>query len=178
MRKLFSRLSFLMLLICLCSSVTVLAQETVVYVVRHAEKATTDPSDRNPQLSNEGKERAQELNKVLKNEKFAGIFSTNYHRTRQTAAPTAERLGLEVAVYPPADFNSLATRIKSDFSGKSVLVVGHSNTVLEIVEALGAKRPLPELSEEDYDYLFKVRINEEGTAEVSTMNLGKKTRKG
>ncbi|HEY1023762.1 MAG TPA: histidine phosphatase family protein [Sphingobacteriaceae bacterium] len=178
MRKLFTLIGLLTMVLLLSVSFSALAQKTVVYVVRHAEKDLSDPANRNPKLSEAGAQRAQELDKVLKSEKMSAIFSTDYNRTLETVAPVAERRDMFVIVYAPTNFKGLADRIKGEFAGKTVLVAGHSNTVLEIVEALGGKRPVPELTEEDYDYLFKVVMNDEGKTITTTMNFGKRTKKG
>lgn len=178
MRKLFTSIGLLLVVILSSSSFSAYSQNTIVYVVRHAEKNLSDPANKNPDLSTEGKKRAQDLDKVLKEEKIAAIFSTNYNRTLQTVAPLAARLDLTTITYNPTDFKTLAEKIKSSYAGKTVLVTGHSNTILEIVEALGGKRPVAELTEDDYEYLFKVTINEGGKAETETLNFGKTTKKG
>lgn len=177
MRKLFP-LSGLLVVLLLLVSGTVLAQNTIVYVVRHAEKDVTDPSNRNPPLSAEGSRRATDLLKVLEKEPVAGIFSTDYVRTRSTAGPVAEKKGLEIATYPPADFSGLAEKVRAQYAGKTVLVVGHSNTVAQIVRALGGDPGMEELTEEDYDYLFRVTITPDGKAETEVSRFGAKNRKG
>jgi 2,3-bisphosphoglycerate-dependent phosphoglycerate mutase len=177
MRKLFT-LGLLLVLTALLPSFG-FAQQTTVYVVRHAEKDLSNPSEKNPALNAEGLKRATDLLKTLKKEDITAIYSTNYNRTRQTAKPLAEKKGITVQDYAPADFNALAARIKSECAGKAVLVVGHSNTVLKIVEALGGQPPVQELNEEkDYDYLFKVVLDPQGKAETHTSHYGKKARKG
>jgi len=177
MRKLFTRLGLLLVLAVLLPT-AVWAQQTTVYVVRHAEKDLSNPSEKNPALNAEGLKRAEDLLKALSKEEITVIYSTNYNRTRQTAKPLAEKKGVTIQDYAPADFSGLAARIKSECAGKSVLVVGHSNTVLKIVEALGGQAPVQELNEEkDYDYLFKVVLDPQGKAETHTTHYGKKARK-
>lgn len=172
-------MGLVLVLIAFLPASAVFAQQTTVFVVRHAEKDLSNPSEKNPALNALGLKRASDLLKTLKKENITAIYSTNYLRTRQTAKPLAEKKGITVQDYAAADFSGLAARIKSEYAGKSVLVVGHSNTVLKIVEALGGQPPVQELNEEkDYDYLFKVVLDPKGKAETHTTHFGKKARKG
>lgn len=135
------------------------AQKTLkVWVVRHAEKLTDDPKDRDPDLSPEGKQRAQDLAKYLKGQPIDSIFSTNYKRTRLTGFPLADKIGISVKTYDPAQQKEMAKQLIANAKGKTILIVGHSNTVQEIVEAFGAKKPVKELTDDDYDYIFEVTI--------------------
>ena len=177
MRKLFPFSGLLVLILTLAFAGTALAQKTTVFVVRHAEKDVSDPSDRNPPLSETGRQRAADLFTVLEKENVDAIFSTDYRRTRSTAAPVAENRNLEIAAYPPSDFAGLAEKVKGSYAGKTVLVVGHSNTVLQIVQALGGQPGIGEMTEEDYDYLFKVTIGPDGKTETAVTQFGEKNRK-
>lgn len=177
MRKLFTLAGVLFFAICLFSALSASAQRTVVYIVRHAEKDMSNPGERNPDLSADGKQRALDLAKVLQKEKIDVILSTPFKRTLQTVQPVAERSNLTTITYNPTDFKGLAQKIRKEYAGKTTLVAGHSNTVLEILDALGGKRPVPELTEEDYDYLFKVVVTDDGNAEVEASTYGKSTQK-
>ncbi|HEY0896674.1 MAG TPA: phosphoglycerate mutase family protein [Sphingobacteriaceae bacterium] len=178
MRKLFPLAGLLALMLTLTFAGTALAQKTTVYVVRHAEKDVSDPSDRNPPLSKTGQQRAADLFRVLEKENVDAIFSTDYLRTRSTAGPVAENRNITIAAYPPSDFAGLAEKIKKEYAGKTVLVVGHSNTVLQIVQALGGQPGISELTEEDYDYLFRVTIGDGGKTETAVTQFGEKNRRG
>lgn len=145
-------------------------RETTVWGVRHAEKATDDPKD--PSLSEAGRARALVLAERLGGEKLEAIFVTRYKRSGATAEPLARGLGKDVQLYAPQDFAGLRERILSGFRGKTVLVVGHSNSLLEFIEALGGARPVPALAEEDYDFLFRVTLPERGAASVETLRYG------
>lgn len=149
------------------------AQKTVkVWVVRHAEKLTDDPKDKDPDLSPEGKERAEALMKALKGESIDSIFATNYKRTKLTGFPLADKIGISVKTYNPEDQKALAKQLIANAKGKNILIIGHSNTVLEIVEAFGAKKPVKELKDDDYDYLFEVTIKGD-KADVKVDRYGK-----
>ncbi len=148
MKKLFVFLSLSFLFIHAVS-----AQTTTVWVVRHAEKDKSNPQDNNPNLSDEGKIRTADLAKYLKKVKFDAAFATPTKRTHQT---------LDSLVIPKVidykDIKSLVDSIKTNYVGKTVIVAGHSNTVLEIIEAFGGKRPKEELTDDDYDYIFELAV--------------------
>jgi broad specificity phosphatase PhoE len=119
------------------------------YVSRHMRKATGD----NPPLSAEGATEAVRLAELLKDKGIAAIFVTDTVRSRQTGQPLASALGLELQTYDPRDNAALARRAAA-IPG-SILIVGHSNTVPDIVAALGGTSPGP-MSEEDFGRLFAV----------------------
>ncbi|SET19119.1 SixA phosphatase family protein [Stigmatella erecta] len=145
-------------------------RETTVWVVRHAEKTSAEAAD--PPLSEQGQARAEDLARRLRGEGVEAIFVSPTVRTRATAEPLARAAGKALLSYPAKDYAGLRQRIQKEFQGRTVLVVGHSNTVLEILEALGAPRPLPALADEDYDYLFRVSLPEAGAATVKTVQYG------
>lgn len=127
---------------------------TTVYVVRHAEKVSeTDSTDLNPA----GFKRAAALADKLGNEPIDSIFTTPYRRTRQTAEPLAKRLSVPMRDYPAKPTSAVTQRVKV-IKGKTVLVVGHSNTILEIVKGLDAQPSLTKIESDDFDNLFRVRI--------------------
>ena len=133
------------------------AQSTVVVVVRHAETAGGMGGD--PALSEAGTARAQALVDLLKNANVAAIYATQYQRTRLTAAPLADALHLSVNTIQAsnpmqAHVDAIAAKVK-EHAGKTVLVVGHSNTVPMIVKALGGP-DIGSIPETEYDNLFTI----------------------
>lgn len=147
--------------------------KTTVYIVRHAEKNTTDLQNQDPELSMEGQERMKSLAAKLKQENIAAVFSTNYKRTTKTGSLVALKRKINIEFYDPANPKALAELVKTKYNGRKVLIVGHSNTVLELVEAFGASRPIQALTDNDYDFLFKVKVDQLGHAALSTKNYGK-----
>ncbi|MCZ4243130.1 SixA phosphatase family protein [Pedobacter punctiformis] len=135
-----------------------IAQTTEVWIVRHAEKDKTNPSDKNPGLSEEGKIRAGDLNTFLKKEKLDAAFSTPFNRTHQTLDSLIAKNKITVTDYNVTEPKDLVENIKKNFAGKTVIVAGHSNTVLELIEAFGGKRPKEELTDDDYDYIFHLTL--------------------
>ena len=134
---------------------------TIVYLVRHAEKITGENAGRDPQLTQAGKLRAQVLAELLRDKKINFVHSTDYIRTRDTAAPLAALAGVEIEIYNPRDLEKLANHIKA--LGGRHLVVGHSNTTQEAAIALGSEATYPPINEAgEYDRLYKVQIKDEG----------------
>ncbi|MDZ7897096.1 MAG: phosphoglycerate mutase family protein [Arcicella sp.] len=148
---------------------------TTFYLVRHAEKVTSDPSNKDPLLTENGQKRALFLVKKLKNKKLSAIYSTDFQRTKLTAKPIADKQKLEVQLYNPKQVKSWASTLLQENKGGKILIVGHSNTVLETIEALGGKRPFAEIMEQDYDYFFTVNIEEDGTMKVEFEHYGEKS---
>jgi phosphohistidine phosphatase SixA len=150
----------LILLMVLLGQQSVNAQKTLkVWVVRHAEKLTDNPKERDPELSPIGLARAEVLKKYLGGQQIDSIFSTNYKRTKSTGFPLADKIGINIKTYTPDGQKALVKQLLANASGKKVLIIGHSNTVLEIVEAFGGVKPIKELIEEsDYDYIFALTI--------------------
>jgi len=146
---------------------------TLVYVVRHAEKAAEPASD--PPLTAVGQARAVALSEVLSNAGVTSIISTPLQRTMRTAAPLAAKLGLtpelvatggDVAVHAGEVANAVRRH-----AGEAVLVVGHSNTVMAIAAALGAPR-LPDLCDSDYDQLLVIELVPSGPPRMVRSRYG------
>jgi 2,3-bisphosphoglycerate-dependent phosphoglycerate mutase len=127
---------------------------TRYYIVRHAEKemATTMTSD--VPLSETGKQRAIALKDTLLHKKIRHIFSTSYKRTVSTAQPLSAATGIAIQRYDPADTTFDATLKRITYG--NVLIVGHSNTVDNLVNALTGKNLLQDLPETEYGDLFIV----------------------
>jgi broad specificity phosphatase PhoE len=145
------------------------AQEGVeIFLVRHAEKA--DDGTSNPHLTPAGEERARLLAFMLKDAGITHVHSSGFHRTLETAAPLAEAMDAEVAVYDTGALEELARELKAT-PGRH-LVVGHSNTTPNLVAALGGDpgSPIDELSE--YDRLYLVTVGPEGGVETVLLRFG------
>lgn len=127
--------------------------QRMVILTRHAERAdgaaTMGASD--PLLSEAGKTRAAKLASMLADANVAAIFTTEYRRTVDTAAPLATKLHVSPEVVPAAQLNALIDKITSH-ADDTVFVVGHSNTVPMIIKALGG--PDVSIGDNEYDNLF------------------------
>lgn len=128
-------------------------ETTVVFLVRHAEKAHDDHHEgRDPDLTGAGRRRAETLAKILAPAGVTRIHSTDYRRTLETARPLAEARGLEVATYDARDPAALVRQLRQ--SPGRHLVVGHSNTTPELVAMLGGE-PGPPIQEKcEYDRMY------------------------
>ena len=135
---------------------------TIIYLVRHAEKAKE--GGRDPLLTTQGMERAERLKKILLKANIDEVYSTDYKRTQHTAAPLAKVIGKEVQSYNPRELNVFANQLKSNSQGKRVLVAGHSNTTPTLTNALLGMDKFPMLDETQYDHLFVVTIGADGEA--------------
>ncbi len=144
---------------------------TTLILVRHAEKV--DDGTRDPELSGEGKERAQALVGLLRETPIDAIYSTPYKRTRDTVAPLALLKGMSVTEYKPHDWDTLK-KILAENSGKTIVMVGHSNTTPWVANVLvGEEKKYPDWKDDDYDNVLIVSVFGDGDANVAWLNYGK-----
>jgi len=132
---------------------------TTYYLIRHAEKDRTDKTNRDPHLTETGIQRAENWAKVLKEVKFDMVYSTNYNRTKETAAPTAKANNLEVIFYDPRDMKLKEFMIST--KGKTVLVVGHSNTTPMFTNGLLDEKKYEDISDDNNSNLYIVTVTED-----------------
>lgn len=139
---------------------------TVVYLVRHAEKDLSNPGDKNPPLTEQGKIRAQHLADKLKKKKIEAIYSTKFDRTMSTVKPLSNQTKLPVKTYYGVDYEALKKLIEAD-KGKILVICGHSDNLIPIIKSLGATPPVEKIADDEYDNLFKVIITPDGKATAS-----------
>ena len=141
--------------------IVAMADDTMIIVVRHAEKASDDPKD--PGLSEQGKIRANKLAEILKHSDLEAVFTTQYKRTQQTGLPAASQAGLALQVRAATRENSktyaaeLLKEIRKKYRGKTVLIVGHSNTVPEIVKQMTGIDVAP-IDESTFDRFYVITL--------------------
>jgi len=135
-------------------------ETTTFYFIRHAEKDRSDKENRNPNLTEEGILRAAKWSLVLKNMKFDAVYSTDYNRTKQTAQPTAEQNELEITIYDPRNLDGKAFLEAN--KGKTVLVVGHSNTTPAFVNSVLEKEKYSDIDDNNNANLYIVTISPSG----------------
>lgn len=144
---------------------------TIIVVVRHAEKAATEGTD--PSLSEAGVKRAQELVRVAEDAGVSAIYTTQYKRSKETSKPLADTLKIPVFSLEINKENSiaypttLAKEVLAKHAGRTVMVIGHSNTVPLIVEAFGGKRPSAIDDATEFDRMFIVIVSK--NAEIKTI---------
>ena len=145
-----------------------------VYVVRHAEKSNS-PAD-NPVLSAAGSERAVSLRETLKNKKIKKIYSTNTTRTQSTVAPLAAFLQIKTDIYPARPDSNFIKTLKSNATNQ--LVVGHSNTIDDVVNMLVGSKVIPDdLPDAAYDNLYIIKLSKsgKGNGHLISQKYGKKS---
>ena len=142
--------SFLLISLVICSVSCTTGHR--IYFVRHAEKSTQPPRD--PDLTEQGRERAERLASVLRSKDIGSIYSTDTRRTRQTAEPLSRQQGVPILLYS----NDTTQRFLYQLLDReqSALVVGHSNTIINMLTHLGLKPSITEILDNDYDNLFIV----------------------
>lgn len=135
---------------------------TIIYLVRHAEKAKE--GGRDPLLTTVGMGRAERLKEILFHANIDEIYSTDYKRTQLTAEPLAVAKGKPIQSYNPRELKAFANQLKAKSKGNRILVSGHSNTTPTLTNALLGEEKFAMLEETQYDHLFVVTIDESGKA--------------
>jgi broad specificity phosphatase PhoE len=145
----------LALFLLLFVSVSIASAQPVVVIVRHAEKAADGGTD--PDLSSAGRARADALARILKDSGITGIFTTEFKRTQETAAPTAASVHVTPTVVAAKDTAGLVARLHQ-LNGNA-LVVGHDNTIPDIIKALGIDSQI-NIPADDYSELLIVTLGD------------------
>jgi phosphohistidine phosphatase SixA len=153
----------------ICAAAPAAAQSTI-FVVRHAERADAGAAkpETDPDLSGIGHARAAALAAMLEDAGITAIFVTDRKRTQQTAAPLAKARKLTPVVVPANDTAGLLERLRTQKG--AALVVGHSNTVPEIVKGLGIDQAVT-IGDDEFDRLFVVIRAAAGPAGTGTPTL-------
>jgi phosphohistidine phosphatase SixA len=144
----------------LVAAASVASGQQTIILVRHAEKLT-DANEASVPLSEAGRARAARLAQMLAAAGVTSIYATETDRARQTAEPLAKALKLEVRAYSPRDAAGklspqiLLDRLKKNDASGTVLVVGHQNTVPDLIAGLGYREKI-EIGDKDFDDLFVV----------------------
>lgn len=158
-----------MLILIVVAWFLVTATSTTVIVVRHAPQVLAG-ADPDPPLSAEGAARAALLARVLgdthlKNRVGAIVVSPAL-RSRETAAPLAQRLGITPETMPREDVRSLVRRVLREHAGGTILVVAHADTLPAIVAALSGEQDIPPVDPSDYSTMYVVTVPRIGHATV------------
>lgn len=125
-----------------------------LYIVRHAEKQ--DGGGKDPALSIAGQKRAMDLAWHLRDANVQAVYATEFQRTRKTAEPLALQHGLKISM-SEHDSLKFAAQLLADKSKDTALIVGHSNTVVDLIKALGF--PVSwEIGENEFDRLLIVTL--------------------
>ena len=129
-----------------------------IILVRHAEKAAATEMDKgDPDLSADGKQRAERLMKAIKKYKPHEIFATDYKRTRQTAEPIASYHKKQILTYDPAksaDFIQKMMASKTDH----YLIIGHSNSIPALANLLAKKEIFRQMPDSEFGVIWIIRF--------------------
>jgi phosphohistidine phosphatase SixA len=153
---------------------------TTVFLLRHAERA--DEPRQDPPLTEKGVARSQALARLLGNAGIKAIFTSQFTRTKMTAEPLAKQLGITATAISlktsPSNPRAIAeesTRETVDkimsHAGGSVLLVGHSNSIPDVIKMLGGD-VVPTIDEKKFDDLFVVTVYSSGKAKVVQLKYG------
>ncbi|MFG0257512.1 MAG: SixA phosphatase family protein [Phycisphaerales bacterium JB043] len=169
----------LVLLATILTSSSTLGDTTFV-LVRHAEKKI-DSSEPDVPLSFKGEQRARDLVRLLQHIELDSIYATTIpledqgplavKRTWDTALPISKAQAVSVKGYDAGDIDGVLDHAFENHRGGSVLIVGHSNTVPELIEALGVRTPVA-LDDSDYDDVFIVTVRDDGSSTMLHLHYG------
>ena len=135
---------------------TAIPEITTYYLIRHAEKDRSDPDNKNPDLNEEGIARAALWTKIFQNIKFNEIYSTEYNRTKQTVSAISLQSDVKLTPYSPGNLYSEDFKMRTQ--GKTVLVVGHSNTTPQFVNKIIGEEKYPNMDDTDNGSLYVVTV--------------------
>jgi len=148
------------------------ASSTTIVIVRHAEKVMDGSPD--PALSSEGQARAALLARMFGERQLKDhinvIYTSPSLRNRQTAAPLAARLGIEPQVVSEDDAGGFARRVLHEHRGARILIVGHTDTIPAIVQALSGARDIPPIGATEYGTMYIVSVPRVGRASVLSLS--------
>jgi broad specificity phosphatase PhoE len=145
----------LALFLLLFVSVSVASAQPVVVIVRHGEKAVDGGTD--PDLSSAGRARADALARILKDSGITAIFTSEFKRTQETAAPTATSAHVTPTVVAAKDTAALVAKLHQ-LNGNA-LVVGHGDTIPNLIKALGINTPI-NIADDDYSEFLIVTLGD------------------
>lgn len=138
-------------------------QITSYYLIRHAEKDRSNSNNKDPHLTETGLLRAQKWANTLKHIAFDKVYSTDYNRTRETAQPVADVMQLEITYYDPRKI--ILKQFLKDTNGEKVLIVGHSNTIPNLVNSLIGKKKYDLIEDTNNSNLYMVIKQNEFTVD-------------
>ena len=137
---------------------------TTFYLTRHAEKDRSDKSNRNPKLTDDGVERANNIARMLSEVGIDAVYATNYIRTMATATPTANLFNKEIIIYDWNQFD--AEKMIQENLGKNVLIVGHSNTTPIVINKLLGVDTYAEIDDANFSNFYIVTITSQARSSI------------
>lgn len=155
-----NRLFIFVFLIVLGFPLAALAQDKLIILIRHGEKAVLESEDNpDPELSEAGKQRAERLVKTVGKYRPGVFYSTNFRRTRETIIPFAKKRHKDIKIYNAKDPQALIDEIMASKT-KRFVVAGHSNTIPGLANLLGGKELFRNLNESEFGAIWLIRIKD------------------
>lgn len=142
---------------------------TTFICVRHTEKQSESDD---PELTQLGVNRANDLSNLLANIPIDAIYSSDYRRTKMTAMPTSRRKKIKISLYDPSELESFADELWSKHKEKTVLVVGHSNTTPQLTNYLCKNSTYGDISHDEYDQIYVVAESRSGELSHHVIEYG------
>jgi broad specificity phosphatase PhoE len=149
---------------------------TTIILVRHAEKKI-EPNNPDPDLTQEGEARAQQIARMFSGTNINAIYATNFKRTQQTVKPLSNQTSVPVTILNANQTDELVRRLQTTHRGQTVFVAGHNNTVPAVVSALSGEN-FPTIPESEYDNMFIVTVYRFGKAKVVKIKYGAESAQG
>ena len=148
------------------------AKTTVVVLVRHAEAGESSSGD--PDLSPTGEKRVAALgallDDLLADRKVDFLYAADTRRSQQTAAPIANQFRLPINVLASSDWSRLASRIRREHRGKTVVVVGYATTLPGVINQLSGQELV--IRDDEFDALYLVVIPSPGETRSFRLRYG------
>ena len=148
------------------------AKTTVVVLVRHAEAGEGSSGD--PDLSAAGEKRAAALgpllDELLADRKVDYLYAADTRRSQQTAAPIANQFRLPINVLAGSDWARLASRIRREHRGETVVVVGYATTLPGVINQLSGQELA--MGENEFDSLYLVVLPSPGETRLFRLRYG------
>tara|TARA_B100001059_G_C17758235_1_gene541212 strand:- start:429 stop:950 length:522 start_codon:yes stop_codon:yes gene_type:complete len=141
---------------------------TTYYLIRHAEKKRHNLEDKNPSLTYKGYQRADKWRDIFRYIPLSAVYATEYNRTKQTAQPTAESKKLPIFSYDASKMYSKSFQYNT--KGKSVLIVGHSNTTPAFVNKILGINKYKQIEDNNNANLYIVTVID-GKASASVLRI-------
>lgn len=152
-----------LLFACFCT--LILAQDATTFIlVRHAEKAAD--GTRNPPLNEAGEARTQLLAEMLSSQSVDALYATPFKRTTSTLQPLAEKLGMDISPYDPADGKAWLDTLLEKHRGGTLVIAGHSNTVPVLANALLDEERFQQFDDNDYSNLIIIMVDADGNGKL------------
>ena len=127
--------------------------DATFYLLRHAEKQSDGTKD--PHLTEQGRQRAEFLAQQLSLANITKIYSSDYHRTQETAKPLSDLYGISVESYNPKELEAFAQNLKTETG--NIVVVGHSNTTPTLAALLSGQE-VDAIDESEYENLYQLTL--------------------